>query len=134
MRVLVLTSPADVRGRADTDDTFVQAAEIATSLQALGHETLTVPYARGHDFGTFIAFEPQLVFNLVEDLPEGPDQLHNVTRNLEQHAVPYTGAATEALRVLGNKPVMKAKLRAAGFLVPAGLGEAGDDARYIVKS
>lgn len=134
MRVLVLTSPAGVPGRADTDDTFVQAAEIAAGLKALGHETLTLPYARGHDFGTFIAFEPQLVFNLVEDLPEGPDQLHNVTRFLDVRALPYTGAGSEALRLLGNKPVMKSKLRAAGLLVPAGLGEAGDDARYIVKS
>lgn len=134
MRVLVLTSPADVPGRADTDDTFVQAAEIAASLQALGHQPLLHPYTRGHEFVAIASSAPELVFNLVEDLPEGPDQLHNVTRFLDLQALPYTGAGSEALRLLGNKPVMKAKLRAAGLLVPPGLGEAGDDARYIVKS
>lgn len=134
MRVLVLTSPAGAAGRPDTDDTFVQAEEIAARLQELGHETLTMPYARGHDIGTFIEFAPHLVFNLVEDLPEGPDQLHTVTGILDQRDIAYTGAATEPLRLLGNKPVMKARLRAAGLPVPAGLGEAGPSARYIVKS
>jgi len=134
MRVLVLTSPADLAGRPDMADTFVQAEEIAARLHELGHETLTMPYARGHDIGTFVEFEPHLVFNLVEDLPEGPDQLHTVTGILDQGDIAYTGAATEPLRVLGNKPVMKAKLRAAGLPVPAGLGEAGESTRYIVKS
>ena len=134
MKVLVLTSPADVPGRADTDDTFVQAEEIAASLRALGHQPLLHPYTRGHEFVAIASSAPDLVFNLVEDLPEGPDQLHNVTRFLDLRALPYTGAGSEALRLLGNKPVMKSKLRAAGLLVPPGLGEAGDDARYIVKS
>jgi D-alanine-D-alanine ligase len=131
MRVMVLTSPADTAGRPDTADTLVQAEEVAASLQLLGHETLTMPYAPDHDFG---AFAPELVFNLVEDLPEGPDQLHTVTGLLDQRAIAYTGAATEPLRLLGNKPVMKARLRAAGLPVPPGLGEAGETARYIVKS
>jgi D-alanine-D-alanine ligase len=134
MRVLVLTSPADTSDRPDNADTFIQAEEIAARLRELGHETLTAPYPYGHDFSSFIEFEPQLVFNLVEDLPEGPDQLHSVTRFLEQRDIAYTGAATEPLRLLGNKPVMKAKLRTAGLPVPAGLGEAGAAARYIVKS
>ena len=134
MRVLVLTSPVDTIGRPDTADTFVQAEEIAARLRQLGHETLTMPYPYGHDFSSFIAFEPELVFNLVEDLPEGPDQLHSVTRYLEQRDIAYTGAATEPLRLLGNKPVMKARLRSGGLPVPSGLGEAGEHARYIVKS
>jgi len=134
MRVLVLTSPADIASRPDTEDTFAQAEQVASSLKLLGHETLTLPYTRGHDIGTFIDFAPQLVFNLVEDLPEGPDQLHTVTNILDQRDIAYTGAATEPLRLLGNKPVMKARLRAAGLRVPAGLGEAGETTRYIVKS
>ncbi|HEX4297441.1 MAG TPA: hypothetical protein VHZ56_05415 [Devosia sp.] len=134
MRVLILTSPADAAGRPDNDDTFVQAAEIAICLDRLGHETRTLAYAHGHEFGGIADFAPHLVFNLVEDLPEGPDQLHTVTRVLDLNALPYTGAATEPLRLLGNKPVMKARLRAAGLPVAAGLGEAGERARYIVKS
>ncbi len=134
MRVLVLTSPADTANRPDTADTLVQAEEVATNLRTLGHETLVTPYPYGHDFTSFRDFAPHLVFNLVEDLPEGPDQLHNVTHFLEQEDVAYTGAATEALRLLGNKPEMKARLRMAGLPVPASLGDTGGGNRYIVKS
>ncbi len=134
MRVLVLTSAVEAARRPDTDDTFIQAEEIAARLHELGHETLTVPYAHQHEFAAIRDFGPHLIFNLVEDLPDGPDELHTVTRSLDLRDIPYTGAATESLRVLGNKPVMKARLRAAGLPVPLGLGEAGEDARYIVKS
>jgi D-alanine-D-alanine ligase len=128
----VLTSPEATADRPDTADTFIQAEEVAACLRLLGHETLACPW--GHDFQSVLAFGPDLVFNLVEDVPEGPEQLHAVTRVLDQRAVPYTGAGTEALRVLGNKLAMKAHLRTAGLPVAPGLGEAGEGARYIVKS
>jgi D-alanine-D-alanine ligase len=134
MRVLVLTSPADTAGRPDTADTFIQAEEIAARLHEMGHETRTVAYARAHEFAGILDFDPHVIFNLVEDLPEGPDQLHTVTQSLDLQDLPYTGAATEALRLLGNKPVMKAQLKSAGLPVAPGLGEAGERARYIVKS
>jgi D-alanine-D-alanine ligase len=134
VKVLVLTSPETIPDRPDTADTFIQAEEVAACLRTLGHEALIAPYPWGHDFQSFLEFGPELVFNLVEDVPEGPEQLHSITRFLEQRAVPYTGAGTEALRVLGNKLVMKARLRAAGLPVAPGLGEAGEGARYIVKS
>lgn len=134
MRVLVLTSPAETTDRPDTADTFAQASEIAACLAQLGHETLTAPYSRAQGVSAVLDFEPHLVFNLVEDLPEGPDQVHAVTGLLDRLEVAYTGAATEPLRLLGNKPAMKARLRSAGLPVPAGLGEAGPEARYIVKS
>lgn len=134
MRVLVLTSPEGTADRPDTADTRVQAEQVTACLRALGHEAFATPYPWGHDFQSFRTFAPELVFNLVEDVPEGPDQLHAVTRFLDRRDVPCTGAGTEALRLLGNKLVMKAHLRAAGLPVAAALGEAGDGARYIVKS
>lgn len=134
MRVLVLTSPAGTEDRPDTADTLSQAAEIDACLRALGHQTLTAPYPYGSDLSTFLKFAPELVFNLVEDIPEGPDQLHTITRLLDRNEVPYTGAGSEPLRLLGHKPLMKSRLRAAGLPVARGLNEAGDEARYIVKS
>ena len=134
MKVLVLISPEGTEDRPDTADTLVQAEEIAACLRSLGHETLTTPYPWGHDFQTFLLFEPDLVFNLVEDVPEGPEQLHSIARYLDQRRVPYTGAGTEALRLLGNKLAMKAVLRKVGLPVAPGLGETPEDARLIVKS
>lgn len=134
MRVLVLTSPVDTAGRPDTADTFQQADEIACCLRALGHDTITLAYgAVPGFFGPFDEFDPHLVFNLVEDLPEGPDQLHSVTRLLDRRNIAFTGATTEPLRILGNKLEMKARLRAAGLPVPGALGDTGVG-RWIVKS
>lgn len=134
MRVAVLTSPPTTEERPDTADTFLQAREIEACLAELGHDTITVDYTPATGFADLEDFDPHVVFNLVEDIPEGPDQLHNVTMLLDEYDYPYTGAATEPLRILGNKLEMKARLRAAGLPVPGSLGDTGTANRWIVKS
>jgi D-alanine-D-alanine ligase len=134
MRVMILTSPDDIAARPDTDDTLIQAEEIATCLRRLDHEPAIVPFELNRTISALDGFNPEIVFNLVEDVPEGPDQVHLATEFLDGRGVPYTGASTTALRRLGRKPAMRARLRDAGLLIPPGLGEAGTDARLIVKS
>ena len=129
MRVLVLTSPAETIDRPDTADTLEQAEQIAASLRALGHAATVVAY--NGDLGTV---HPDLVFNLVEYVPEGADLLFAVTLELDQRDIAYTGAATEPLRQLGRKPEMKARLRAAGLPTPPDIDAAAAGARFIVKS
>jgi D-alanine-D-alanine ligase len=134
MRVLVLTSPEGTADRPDTADTFVQAAEIAACLRALGHDARVAPCPSVRNLGRILDNAPDLVFNLVEDLPEGPAELPAVTQALDRRGVPYTGAGTAALRLLADKRAMKTRLAAAGLPVAPALGEAGEGARYIVKS
>ncbi|HVX80020.1 MAG TPA: hypothetical protein VHB23_01485 [Devosiaceae bacterium] len=134
MNVLVLTSPLATADRPDTADTLIQAAEIARCLRALGHAPAIVPWPAAGDLASTLEAAPALVVNLVEDLPEGSGHLHEVARALDRSGLPYTGAPAEALAALGDKPAMKARLQAAGLPVPAGLGEAAGNARYIVKS
>lgn len=129
MKVLVLTSPAETIDRPDTADTRAQAEEITASLRGLGHETAVLAYD-----GNLDGLHPDLVFNLVEDLPEGPDQLFAITRQLDQRDIAYTGAATEPLQQLGRKPQMKARLRAAGLPTPPDMNGAPPGTRFIVKS
>lgn len=134
MRVLVLTSPETTEARPDTADTLLQAEEIATCLRALGHEPAVVPFQLNHVIAALDGIDPHIVFNLVEDVPEGPDQVWRATEFLDEHGIAFTGASTQTLRRLGNKPLMKARLRDAGLPVAPGLGDAPPDARFIVKS
>src|SRR4051812_16769285 len=134
MRVLILTSPPPTEPRPDTDDTLVQAEEIADCLRQLGHEPATVPFELNRAISALNGIDPHLVFNLVEDVPEGPDMVHLATDFLDRRGVVYTGTSSKSLRRLGRKPAMKATLRDAGLPVPPGVGHGGLDARYIVKS
>jgi D-alanine-D-alanine ligase len=134
MRVLILTSPPPAEPRPDTDDTLVQAEEIADCLRQLGHEPATVPFELNRAISALNGIDPHLVFNLVEDVPEGPDMVHLATEFLDRRGVVYTGTSSKSLRRLGRKPAMKATLRDAGLPVPPGVGHGGLDARYIVKS
>ncbi len=105
-------------------------------LWHLGHRPQIVAYA-DHGPATaaaLAAVAPDVVFNLMEEVPEGPDQLHLVTDLLEHLGYAFTGARSAALRDTGDKLAMKRRLAAAGLPTPPLLGEAPPDARFIVKS
>jgi D-alanine-D-alanine ligase len=134
LKVAILVPEAGPAESADRADTFRQAAEISECLTILGNQSLTMAFAadRRSVATALTAARPDLVINLVEDLPEGPDQLHLVTALLDGLGLLYAGAPTAALAALGDKRDMKAALRRAGLPTPAGLAD--PQARYIVKS
>jgi len=122
--------------RADQDDTFVQASEVAACLTRLGHRAIEAEYA---DHGaaterTLRDIAPDLVVNLVEEVPEGPDQLHRVTALLDRLGYRYTGARTRALEATGKKLEMKRLLRAAGLPTALHVDDAPPHSMFIVKS
>jgi D-alanine-D-alanine ligase len=123
LRVAVLV-PEESPAAADQADTFVQALEIQQCLTTLGHEGLTIVFGadRPAVADTLRRAAPDLVVNLVEDVPEGPDQLHVATALLDDLGLPYTGASTAALWALGDKRRVKAALREAGLPTPDELG------------
>lgn len=136
MRIAILTPPRPADGRPDLDDTFVQAGEIGTALTALGHHAVAIIWEERRDVTreALRTAGADLVFNLVEDVREGPDQVHRVTALLDEIGLRYTGAPTAALEALGDKATMKAALRSAGLPVPTELEDASAHARFIVKS
>src|SRR5438105_14700196 len=108
LRIAVLVPPRETPLRADLEDTFVQAEEILACLRELGHSPILETYRdNGEHLGKLA---PDLIVNLVEDVPQGPDHLHLVTAGLDRLGLRYTGAPTEALPVLGDKLAMKARL------------------------
>jgi D-alanine-D-alanine ligase len=136
MRVVVLLPPRPADARPDQDDTFVQAEEVGACLKALGHVVSTAEYADdGEATARAIAdLAPDVVVNLVEEVPEGPDQLHLVTALLDRTGLRYTGAGTETLAALGDKRAMKQRLAAAGLPTAPTLDSAPPGTAFIVKS
>jgi len=139
---VIVLHGADDDGRADEEDTRVQAAAVAAALAALGH-TVQVA-AVDLDLGRLSALadaRPALVFNLVEALV-GKGQLHPaVPLALEAFGLPYTGCPAEALLTTSNKVLAKRTMVAAGlatpdWIEPDAIGSPPRDpaARYIVKS
>jgi len=136
LRVAILVPPDEPEAPPDRADTFVQAREISECLSILGHEVLTIVFApeRATTESDLVAARPDVVVNLIEDLPIGPEHAHLVTRMLEWLHLPYTGAPTPALTMLGDKREMKACLADAGLPVPPDLADGDRPVRYIVKS
>jgi D-alanine-D-alanine ligase len=155
VKVAILVPPEDPDAPADEADTFVQAREIHQCLTMLGNDPLTVVFGpdRAATADALRRHRPDVVVNLVEDLPEGPDQVFRVTECLDRLGLPYTGAGTRALRALADKRGMKRRLHDAGLPVPddldgrqapgGGVGStppsspvppASPPIRYIVKS
>lgn len=132
----MLVPPRVPGGRPDQDDTFVQASEVSACLARLGHRTAEVEYA---DHGAMTAANlraaaPDIVLNLVEEVPEGPDQLHLVTELLDRLGYRHTGARSRALELTGRKLTMKRLLREAGLPTAQLVDDAPPDATFIVKS
>lgn len=136
MRVAVLVPPRAQGLRFDQEDTFVQAEEVSACLRALGHDVVRTEYA-DHGARTEAAIlgtRPDVVLNLVEEVPEGAAFLHLPTALLDRLGIRYTGARTPTIEALGDKRAMKRALRAAGLPTAPTIENAPSDSTFIVKS
>ena len=132
----MLVPPRAPDMRPDQDDTYVQASEVSACLARLGHVAIEAEYL-DHGGATERALReinPDLVVNLVEEVPEGPDQLHLVTGLLDRLGLRYTGARSRALELTGKKLTMKRLLREAGLPTAQLVDDAPADSIFIVKS
>ena len=136
LKVAILMPPEDREAAADRIDTFIQAEQITECLKALGNTSLTMFF--GDDAAEtarqLLEAQPDIVVNLVEDVPEGPDQIHLATALLDRLHLPYTGAPTATLAALGDKRQMKRQLQLAGLPIAPSLETGNDQTRFIVKS
>jgi len=133
-RVAILVPPENPGASADQADTFLQAREISECLTILGKEALTVSFGPDRDDTAALLrrYDPAVVVNLVEDVPEGAEHLHLATALLDRLGLRHTGAPTAALAALGDKRHVKAVLLEAHLPTPT--QAAGPNGRLIVKS
>lgn len=136
LRIAVLTPPSAPAGIAQPAEALFAAEEIGTCIRGLKHRAFQAAYESdpGLTAARLRALDPALVFNLVDTVPEGPDEAWRVAALLEEMGLSFTGAPSAALKVLGDKTVMKRHLEEAGLPVPAGIVGTDPSIRFIVKS
>jgi D-alanine-D-alanine ligase-like ATP-grasp enzyme/GNAT superfamily N-acetyltransferase len=124
MRIAVLHQAVAGDAAPDDRDVLAQADAVGAALTALGHRwercACTLDLSRTERW--LAAFRPDLVFNLVESLAGTGRLIHLVPALLDAAAIPYTGAATEALIATSHKLLAKERLAAAGLPTPPWIG------------
>ena len=130
----------------DARDVLIQVQAVSEALTSLGHEVSTAACSLNLEEmqTTLISSEPDLVFNLVEELAGHGRLIHFFPYLLDSMGIPYTGAAAEAVFVSSNKTMAKQRMRSAGLPTPAWFGSCLHEgspspitleaARWIIKS
>jgi D-alanine-D-alanine ligase len=135
-KIVLVHDVADAAGRPDASDTLLEAQAIATGLEALGYETVTLPV--GLDLGalerTLRSHAPHAVFNLVESLDSRGQLVHVVPALLESLGVPFTGCSSLAVGTTSHKVAAKRLMRLADIATPAELRTRTGEGPWIVKS
>lgn len=131
----------------DEQDTLVQVAAIAASLERLGWQAVPVPVTL--DLAAMVrrlkTLKPEFAFNLVEALDGVGQLIHIAPAVVDRLGIAYTGAGSDAMFLTSNKPMAKRRLVAAGLPTAGWVDEAGEHAgsdhgsidpagRFIVKS
>jgi D-alanine-D-alanine ligase len=132
---------------ADEQDTLLQVAAIAASLDRLGWQAVAVPVTL--DLAALArrlrALKPDFAFNLVESLDGTGQLIHLAPAVLDRLGLPYSGAGSSAMFLTSNKPMAKRRLVAAGMPTAGWVDDAGEHSggdhgpvdpagRFIVKS
>jgi D-alanine-D-alanine ligase len=120
MRVLIVFDYISEGSTPDQSDALVQARAIASALEDLGHEWMTLGVTPDLEAvrEAIARLQPDVVFNLVESLGGQGRLIDVVPALLDALGVPYTGATSEAQFITSHKPLAKQLMRAAGISTP----------------
>ena len=114
LRVLALmhegmVPPEDTTGIDVREAPWKMEHDVIASLKQMGHEVAKLGV--GSDLGairrSIDAFQPQIVFNLLEDFDDVPIYDQNVVSYLELQRVPYTGCNARGLLLARDKSISK---------------------------
>jgi D-alanine-D-alanine ligase len=114
LRVLALmhegmVPPEDVTGVDVREAPWKMEYDVIGSLEQMGHEVENLGV--GSDLGairrSIDLFQPQIVFNLLEDFDDVPIYDQNVVSYLELQRVPYTGCNARGLLLARDKAISK---------------------------
>jgi D-alanine-D-alanine ligase len=114
LRVLALmhegmVPPEDVTGVDLREAPWKMEHDVIENLRQMGHEIENLGV--GSDLGairrSIDAFQPQIVFNLLEDFDDVPIYDQNVVSYLELQRVPYTGCNARGLLLARDKSISK---------------------------
>jgi D-alanine-D-alanine ligase len=136
MRIAVVHNATGPEDRPDEQDVLVQAEAVSKSLKELGHDVAQMPCTL--DLSSIkdrlIAFEPQLIFNLVESLDGQGRLIHLFPGLLDAMGICYTGSRTEAVFVTSHKALAKERMALAGLSTPEWIGPYPCDFPCVYKN
>lgn len=136
MRIAVVHNVTAPEDRPDELDVLVQAEAVSQSLKELGHDVVQMPCTLDllSIKDRLIAFEPGLVFNLVESLDGHGRLIHLFPALLDAMGICYTGSRTEALFVTSHKVLAKERMVLAGLSTPVWIGPYPCDFPFVYKN
>lgn len=146
MRILFIHDDIPPDAPPDAVDAIAQAEFIGSLLSQLGIESSRLAFTA--DLSAMreriVAASPDLVFNLVESVGGAGRLIHLAPALLDDMAVPYTGAGTEAMFLTSNKLLAKRWLARSDMPTPAWAevdrgrltlhGNAVFPSQYLIKS
>jgi D-alanine-D-alanine ligase len=136
MRIAVVHNATAPEDRLDELDVLVQAEAVSQSLKELGHDVIQMPCTLNllSIKDRLIAFEPGLVFNLVESLDGHGRLIHLFPGLLDAMGICYTGSRTEALFVTSHKTLAKERMALAGIPTPVWIGPYPRDFPFVCRN
>jgi len=121
MKIQILCQGTSKHSTVDSEDVLTQIAFIRRELQGLGHEVIFCD-AVGYDLSIaekLIRYSnPDIVFNMVEDIG-GRNCLNPIgAMILEDIGIPFTGSPSVTLALTTNKLAAKSIMKMAGIQTP----------------
>jgi D-alanine-D-alanine ligase len=136
VRIAVVHNATGPEDRPDEQDVLVQAEAVSQSLKELGHDVVQLPCTLDllSIKDRLTAFEPRLVFNLVESLDSQGRLIHLFPGLLDAMGISYTGSCSEAIFVTSHKVLAKERMALAGLSTPVWIGPYPSDFPLVYKN
>jgi D-alanine-D-alanine ligase len=136
MRIAVVHNETGPEDRPDEQDVLVQAEAVSQSLKELGHDVVQMPCTLDllSIKDRLLAYEPKLVFNLVESLDGQGRLIHLFPGLLDAMGICYTGSCTEAIFVTSHKGMAKERMVLSELPTPAWIGPRPCDSPFVYKN
>jgi len=133
MRIAIVHNATGPEDRPDEQDVLVQAEAVSKALKELGHDVVQMPCTLNlSDIKDRLqAYEPRLVFNLVESLDGQGRLIHLFPCLLDAMGICYTGSCTESIFVTSHKGLAKERMVLAGLPTPAWMGPSPCDLPFV---
>ena len=124
MRIAVVHNFVDENSPPDDQDVLVQADAVLLALKALGHKASCFPCTLNLEGikENLKAFQPDIVFNLVESLAGQGRLIGLFPMLLETMKISYTGSRADAIMSTSNKITAKKQMVAEKLATPLWLG------------
>ncbi len=124
MKVAVVHNRVTAQDSPDARDVLIQADAVSGALVSLGHEVAILSCSLDLEKMqlSLRETEPDLVFNLVEELDGHGRLIHLFPSLLDSLKLPYTGPPSDAVFLTSHKTMAKQLMRSAGLPTPAWVG------------